>query len=185
MNARAAELDEINSQWQLTYGEDAREQKNALREKLLDRRRRLLTDEEQPLLEDLQRSGFRGSSVWDLVNTREAYPQLVAPLRDHASLDYLAPVREGIFRALTVRESDNSVLDVLIAEWRRGVGKDNKFLRWALANAITYIVPRKNVSDLVTLMDGDEYSNDPFVRRLRKSETGRKALAAKMESAKA
>jgi hypothetical protein len=57
---------------------------------------------EQPLLRDLADAGTRVDSVWDLVNTRDEYPELVPILMSHVTRAYPDTVREGIARALGV-----------------------------------------------------------------------------------
>jgi hypothetical protein len=60
---------------------------------------------EAPLVEQLQRAGFAVESAWDLVNTRAPYPKALPILLEHLSRPYPGPVREGIARALAVREA--------------------------------------------------------------------------------
>ena len=60
---------------------------------------------EAPLVDELRAAGYRVSSAWDLVNTPDSYPTAVPILLAHLPRPYPAAVREGIARALAVREA--------------------------------------------------------------------------------
>jgi len=60
---------------------------------------------EAPLVDELQAAGYQVQSAWDLVNTPGSYPPAVPILLAHLPRPYPAAVREGIARALAVREA--------------------------------------------------------------------------------
>lgn len=60
---------------------------------------------EAPLVDELRAAGFKVQSAWDLVNTPGSYPKAVPILLAHLPRPYPAAVREGIARALAVRET--------------------------------------------------------------------------------
>jgi hypothetical protein len=60
---------------------------------------------EAPLVQELRAAGRAVDSAWDLVNTPGTYPELIPILLAHVARPYPAAVREGIARALAVRES--------------------------------------------------------------------------------
>lgn len=60
---------------------------------------------EAPLVDELRAAGFQVQSAWDLVNTAVPYPKAVPILLAHLPQDYPPAVREGIARALAVREA--------------------------------------------------------------------------------
>jgi HEAT repeat protein len=62
---------------------------------------------EVPLVQALESTGVRVSTVWDLVNRSDRYPEAVSILLDHVARPYPERVREGIARALAVRESSS------------------------------------------------------------------------------
>ena len=73
-----------------------------------------LTAEEKPLLADLADSGIQVRSVYDLVNARWSYPSAIPVLIKHLRFPYDHRIREGIARALTVKESrGNSAREIL------------------------------------------------------------------------
>jgi len=62
-----------------------------------------LDDAEQPLLNALRGVGVDVTTVYDLVNTRAAYPEALPVLLEHLPRPYPVEIREGIARALAVR----------------------------------------------------------------------------------
>jgi hypothetical protein len=92
--------------------------------------------------------GYKIESVWDFVNNdphpflprpftgayEKAYPLLVRHLR----LPHHSRVREGIIRALTVRDGGELVSDALLHEFH--AEKDPE-LKWVLANALITAMP--------------------------------------------
>jgi hypothetical protein len=60
---------------------------------------------EAPLVDELRAAGYQVQSAWDLVNTPGSYPKAVPILLAHLPRPYPAAVREGIARALAVREA--------------------------------------------------------------------------------
>jgi hypothetical protein len=60
---------------------------------------------EAPLVQDLRAAGLRLNSVWDLVNTTARYPRALPILVEHLQRPYPDAIRDGIARALAVREA--------------------------------------------------------------------------------
>lgn len=60
---------------------------------------------EGPLVEELRAAGFEVESAWDLVNTSTPYPSALPILLEHLERPYPDRVREGIARALAVRDA--------------------------------------------------------------------------------
>lgn len=61
--------------------------------------------EEASLVDDLARRGISVSSVWDLVNSRDRYPAAIPVLLSHLSRTYRVEIKEGIARALGVKDA--------------------------------------------------------------------------------
>ena len=59
---------------------------------------------EEPLIKALDEVGVRVNSVWDLVNTREPYPDALPVLIEHLKGSYHPKILAGIARALAVRD---------------------------------------------------------------------------------
>jgi hypothetical protein len=60
---------------------------------------------EAPLIAELRAAGFEVDSAWDLVNTSTPYPAALPILLEHLGRPYPDRVREGIARALAVRDA--------------------------------------------------------------------------------
>lgn len=83
--------------------------------------------EEAPLVADLRLAGFDADSAWSLFNRKEpgrlgvpipSYREAIPILLEHLGRGYNCSIKEGIVRALTVREARHA-LDVIVAECRR------------------------------------------------------------------
>src|SRR4051794_25816384 len=59
--------------------------------------------ENAELVEEFRRAGVLVSSLWDLVNTAAPYPELFPVLVRHLDVPHHPRIREGIIRALTIR----------------------------------------------------------------------------------
>ena len=62
-------------------------------------------ESEAPLVGELRSAGYDVTSAWDLVNTSTPYPDARPILLAHLQRDYPDRVREGIARALAVRDA--------------------------------------------------------------------------------
>jgi len=63
-----------------------------------------MRNNEKPLVKALLDVGVSVNSVWDLVNTREPYPNALPVLIRHLTGDYHPKILAGIARALAVRD---------------------------------------------------------------------------------
>lgn len=68
---------------------------------------------EAPLVRDLNAIGYAVSSVWDLVNTASPYAEAVPVLFRHLQRSYPVQIRDGIARALAVKEAKSGWLILL------------------------------------------------------------------------
>lgn len=110
------------------------------------------TEDEKPLVEDLKKAGLNITSSWDLVNTKSRYKPAIPILLEHLPRPYHLKNKEGIVRALAVKEAIGKASPVLIAEYNR-TPKDKMPLRWAIGNTI-----------YITITDDDVESILPIVR---------------------
>jgi len=102
---------------------------------------------EAPLVDELRAAGFQVQSAWDLVNTPGSYPKAVPILLAHLPRPYPAAVREGIARALAVREASCGwdVLTRLYREEHEVRAKDG------LAVAIAAAANHELIGDVIAL----------------------------------
>jgi hypothetical protein len=75
------------------------------RDEALQRKAAAWRNAELPLAKELRGAGFAVDSAWDLVNTSVPYPAALPILLEHLERPYPDRVREGIARALAVRDA--------------------------------------------------------------------------------
>ena len=104
--------------------------------------------DERMLVKAIHAVGYKITSVWDLVSNaphpflprpfigpyQRAYPILVR----HLGLAHHLRIREGIIRALTIKDGGALVEDALLEQFR---GEKDRGLRWVLANALKTAMP--------------------------------------------
>jgi hypothetical protein len=126
---------------------------DALQEKLRqqDERQKKLSAEyrvaEAPLVEELRAAGFNVESAWDFVKTPGSYPKAVPILLAHLTRPYPPAIREGIARALCVRDA--------IVGWelltRLYRAEENKYVKDGLAVAISGAANDDVIGDVIAL----------------------------------
>jgi hypothetical protein len=104
--------------------------------------------DEQLLVAEIRERGYDIDSVWDLINNTPhpvlrrrflgPYPQAYEVLIRHLSLPHHPRVREGVIRALTVKDGGRTLEDVLLREF---AAEGEPELRWVLANALRTAMP--------------------------------------------
>lgn len=126
--------------------------RNAAHEAKMEDRGRRLTANERPIVQDLRRAGFAVDSVFDLVNTREPYPEAVPVLLAHLKRgeQYESTIRDGIARALTVWEARHAVPE-LIAAFRRDPDTSVTGPKSGLANAIDALAEEEHFDEIASL----------------------------------
>jgi HEAT repeat protein len=118
----------------------------------------LLAAEDAKIAEALRFAGLRVNSVYDLVNTKQAYaaaiPLLASMLREvtHPRL------REGIARALTVTEARpiaKELVDAFRASSRESMPAEHA--KWAIGNALSVAATDEVIEDIVGLMKDKDH----------------------------
>ena len=110
---------------------------------------------EQPLVEALNDSGVSVKSVWDLVNSKQPYPQAIPTLIEHLKHPYPFRIREGIARALTVKDAGKIAYAELVNEVKNmpdSTDAAQHELKWALGNAISVVATKGHFDQVVQLI---------------------------------
>ena len=94
--------------------------------------------EDTQLVAEFRAAGIKASSVYDLVNTAAPYPELYPVLVRHLALPHHPRIREGIIRALTVKDAGSDVESALFREFQ---SESDPLLRWVLASALKTVMP--------------------------------------------
>lgn len=112
--------------------------------------------EEEPILADLAKAGFRKrQSVYDLVNTTTSYPRAIPVLLKHLAAPYHHRIREGIARALTVVEARGVAGPEILTQLEQI--DDVHDVQWALANALTVVATRADAPRIKSLLDSGRF----------------------------
>ena len=109
-----------------------------------------IREEARPVLEDLAKVGFPVRSVYDLVNTSSPYPEAIPILLEHLGQPYHPRIREGLARALTVREAQGAVPQ-LIEAFRQDPDVSLNGPKWALGNALYFLAGEEFLPDILDL----------------------------------
>lgn len=129
--------------------------------------------QEKPLTDDLESVGIR-AEVWDLVNTPRSYPEAIPILIDHLQRAYSRDIKEGIVRALAVKEAKGLVNKIVMREYQK-VPKDDDAFRWAFGNTMTVIATENDLGDLteIVLDESNGDSRRSFIEALTKLKSPR------------
>lgn len=116
-------------------------------------------EEQALLLADLRRAGYPAKeSVYELANTADSYPDAIPVLLNHLKRPYSDRTKEGIVRALTVREARGIAGPAIIEVLRNSQGSHPTY-RWSLANALTVVADRADreaISGLIEVEADDD-----------------------------
>lgn len=124
-----------------------------LRNQQLERVAAIRREDEKHLVEEIRECGYEVTSVFDLVNNvtnprypflpinftgsyERAYPILVK----HLDLEHEFMIRQGIIRALTVKDAGAEAESALL---RHFSSEKDQSTRWVIANALRVVMPRR------------------------------------------
>lgn len=127
-----------------------------------------------------EQSGIEVDSVWDLVNTNVPYPEAIPVLLEWLPQVRHPRVKEGIVRALTVKEARGIAGKLLVeeflrvdapaqeprfdhirgqrGEWLREPTPEERLrvqlwhLKWAIGNALGYVADESVIQDVIALL---------------------------------
>ncbi|MEM1223989.1 MAG: hypothetical protein AAGH40_14660 [Verrucomicrobiota bacterium] len=113
--------------------------------------------DERELLKEIYEAGIEVGSVYDFVNSGDHYPEAYPVLQKHLKLPHHPRIREGIIRALTVKDFGKEIELDLLEELRKE--KDN-LMRWTIANALKTAMPYHRRKKYPEIKDAwENYSN--------------------------
>jgi HEAT repeat protein len=126
--------------------------------------------EKDKIKTELEKVGIIINDIYDLVNTNEPYPSAI-PILLHLLEQGVEDVKtkEGIVRALAVKEAIGKANPILIAEYNK-VPKDKMMLRWAIGNTIYTTITESDVESILSIIQDKEngMSRQMFVAALGK-----------------
>ena len=129
---------------------------------------------EAPLVGALRAAGLEVQSVWDLVNAAVPYPEALPILVEHLRRPYPEAIRDGIARALAVRDAKFAWPALVDAYRREPPGRTKGGLAAAVAAAsdgdvigdvIALACDRRHGTSRLLLLSALERSKDPRARK--------------------
>jgi hypothetical protein len=119
---------------------------------------KILEEDEKPLINDLLKVGVNIKSSWDLVNSSKSYQKAIPILIEHLSKPYHLKNKEGIARALAVKEAKGVACRPIIEEYKK-TPKDEHNLRWVYGNTIEVIITEDYLDEIIDIVK-DESNGD-------------------------
>lgn len=131
-----------------------------------------MTDSEK-VNNSLLEVGIEVDSVYDLVNTSMSYAEAIQPLIGHLKDIQDVNIKDGIIRALTVKEAKGIANNPLFDEYDRTTEILNSRIRWVIGNAFTVIIRPEDVDRILEIVNNKENgkSRQMFVEALGKIKT--------------
>lgn len=120
------------------------------------------------MLSNLRKVGVVINDIYDLVNTKESYPEAIPVLLDLIKQGVEdVRVKEGIIRALAVREAVGLASPILLDEYKK-TPKEQISLRWAIGNTIYTTITKSDTNAVLQLVQNKEngISRQMFVAAL-------------------
>jgi hypothetical protein len=129
----------------------------------------LKAKEHQELTDELLNVGIKIENIFDLVNTKEKYPKAIPFLLKHLQKKYSDDVKQGIIRALTVKEAKGQAVPLLIKEYLK-TPKEKEDLRWVIGNAVWATITKADVESIfpIVLDKTNGWSREGFIFALSK-----------------
>ncbi|MBI1781170.1 MAG: hypothetical protein HYR66_07335 [Sphingobacteriales bacterium] len=132
--------------------------------------------EEKQLVKEICSVGYKISSVWDLVNTREEYPEAIPVLIKHLQRPYHSRIKEGIVRALGVGQAKGRANSILLDEYDKALKLGDWSLGWAIGNAFFTLIQKEDVEKIIGIVTNkaNGRSREMFVMalgRIKKEES--------------
>jgi HEAT repeat protein len=124
---------------------------------------------------ELAKVGITVNDIYDLVNTDKPYPAAVPVLLDllQEGIEHIG-IKEGVIRALAVKEAIGKASSVLLDEYNK-IPKDKTLLRWAIGNTIYITITEDDVERILPIVQDKEngMSRQMFVAALGKVTSGK------------
>ena len=105
--------------------------------------------------EELRKVGIQIDDIFDLVNTKEPYSKAVPVLLSLLSEVSHDGVKEGIIRALAVKEAKGVAGKALIKEYKK-TPKDKSLLLWAIGNTMEVVISENDIDDVLEIVTDKE-----------------------------
>jgi HEAT repeat protein len=120
-----------------------------------NQQRDVLKREDAMVVAALRDVGIIASSVYDLVNSREPYPQAIPVLLKFLPYVSNDRIKEGVARALGVKEAKPIAAETLIREFEKYPSEtpSQQHTKWAIAHALATVADDSVFHEIVSLLD--------------------------------
>ena len=117
--------------------------------------------ENRMICKALSKVGLKVNSVYDLVNSSDNYPEAIPFLVDMLPKLKSDRIKEGVARALTIRNAGKDVAKALIKEFKnyKASTKKEEYTKWAIANAILVVADNSFFEEIANLIRNKEYGS--------------------------
>ncbi len=111
------------------------------------------SQENELVCKALKAAGVEVKSVYDLVNSKNSYPEAISVLLEMLNRVKSDRMIEGIARALTVREATGIALNPLVELFRNytPLTPSQEATKWAIGNAISEIADDSSFEEILEL----------------------------------
>jgi HEAT repeat protein len=134
-----------------------------------------MVEEANKIKLELAKVGITVNDIYDLVNTDKPYPAAVPVLLDllQEGIEHVG-IKEGVIRALAVKEAIGKASPVLLDEYSK-ISKDKMLLRWAIGNTIYITITEDDVERILPIVQDKDngMSRQMFVAALGKVTSGK------------
>ena len=104
--------------------------------------------DESTIKQHLFRVGILVNGIYDLVNTRVPYPKAIPILLDLLDLEFDdIRTKEGIVRALAVKEAKGIATPFLIKEYNK-TSEEFSSYRWAIGSSVFTTITKNDIEDV-------------------------------------
>ena len=116
-----------------------------------------MKSEEAEIKHALAKVGLEVDSIYDLVNTKKPYPEAIPVLLELLRRPFSnARIKEGIIRALTVKEAKGKAAPALLGQFTK---TSDPLLRWAIGNAISVVAIRSDLGEITKLVENSDFGD--------------------------
>lgn len=118
--------------------------------------------EDRKVCVDLRKVGLQVKSVYDLVNTADTYPGAIPVLLKWLPILTNVTIKEGVVRALTIKNAGDVVKNALIREFERHRDTPDQdtlqeSLQWAIGNAISVVAKKDDAETIIEFVKDKRY----------------------------
>lgn len=111
-----------------------------------------MINHQDDIKEKLLEVGVKIDTIYDLVNTKENYPEAIPSLLNLIEQDYSPEIKEGVVRSLAVKEAKGRANNILFKVYHETLDPDSS-LSWAIGNTIEVIVQDQDQDQIINILE--------------------------------